>query len=563
MRSVRTKLLGSFAIVLVFVVVLGYNGLTQIKKTTNFTKVVTTDWMFGIETINKANVNIEQYLSNYYQTLVTQDPAQKKQLEQTRSQIVVSIDENIRAYGRTLHDNEDINNFKILTDAWDKFNQTFTTDASKKATKEEIAQSTLDAQKLVPELQKAVQSIIDYNHAGAVDSQHESENIYSQTSRFLIFLGIGIFVIVGALAAALILNLTRPLNATTAMMNRISSGDLTAEPLTIKRKDEFGVMMDSVNRTLAHLKLSVNQMQDASTQVASASAQLYASSDQNAEAAKHVSESISQVAIGSEDQANTAMECGRVIDEMAEGVQRIAETTGEVSELSQMTANRANDGSDKIVEVSDRMQRLYESVEEANATIRKLEQQSSQISDISELIGDISARTNLLALNAAIEAARAGEHGKGFAVVAGEVRKLATQSTESSQGIIELIATIQQDTSKAAATMMSSLADVKEGVIATQHAEEAFKEIVDSTREVSGRVQEAAAAAEQLAASSEEVAASIANMGNIARQTAGMTQQVAASTEEQLASSEEMTRSSQLLSGIAKDMQEIVRKFKI
>jgi methyl-accepting chemotaxis protein len=209
------------------------------------------------------------------------------------------------------------------------------------------------------------------------------------------------------------------------------------------------------------------------------------------------------------------------------------------------------------------MYRVQGSVDRASQTIRKLEEQSAQISEISALIGDIAARTNLLALNAAIEAARAGEHGKGFAVVAGEVRKLATQSDESSQGIIELIASIQQDTISAAETMKKSLAEVQEGVLAVEHAEQAFKEIVVSTGEVSSRVQEAAAAAEQLAASSEEVAASIANMGNIARQTAGMSQQVAASTEEQLASSEEMTRSSQMLSGIAKDLQTIVRKFTV
>ncbi|RED60335.1 methyl-accepting chemotaxis protein [Cohnella lupini] len=560
MRSVRTKLLGSFFIVLVFVFVLGLNGLTQIKKMSDFTQDVTKNWMYGIETINQVNVSIEQFLSNYYQTSILKDADALKKVNDKMGELVGTIDTGIKKYGDTVAEGDKAD-YATLQEAWARFVKGFTASNAGKLSEAESAANFEEISKAFADLRISVDKLIVYNHAGAEQSEVNSDKLYTETSSALFYLGIVIVLVIAALAWALIENITKPLRATTAMMNRISTGDLTVKPLEIKRKDEFGVMMESVNKTLNNLQQSVKQLQESATSVATASSQLYASSEQNSEAARHVSESIGQVASGSEDQANTAAECGRVIDEMAEGVQRIAETTGDVSELSQQAAARANNGSEKIIEVSDRMKGLYDSVEQASITIRKLEQQSSQISEISALIGDIAARTNLLALNAAIEAARAGEHGKGFAVVAGEVRKLASQSDESSQGIIELIASIQEDTKSASATMKKSLAEVQEGVLAVEHAETAFREIVISTGEVSNRVQEAAAAAEQLAASSEEVAASIANMGHIARQTAGMSQQVAASTEEQLASSEEMTKSSQTLSGIAKDMQVIVKKF--
>jgi methyl-accepting chemotaxis protein len=64
---------------------------------------------------------------------------------------------------------------------------------------------------------------------------------------------------------------------------------------------------------------------------------------------------------------------------------------------------------------------------------------SQKMANIVTTIEDISDETNVLAINAAIESSRAGLSGKGFGVIASEIRKLATNTRESSQQIKNLI----------------------------------------------------------------------------------------------------------------------------
>ena len=87
-------------------------------------------------------------------------------------------------------------------------------------------------------------------------------------------------------------------------------------------------------------------------------------------------------------------------------------------------------------DISDNINTTFESAKE-------LEEKSSQVDDILNLIGDISEQTNLLALNASIEAARAGEYGKGFSVVSNEIRKLSKSTKESIEQINTTLRNIQ------------------------------------------------------------------------------------------------------------------------
>jgi methyl-accepting chemotaxis protein len=132
--------------------------------------------------------------------------------------------------------------------------------------------------------------------------------------------------------------------------------------------------------------------------------------------------------------------------EITASIQEMDSLILEVSRIVEDTNEGAVTTQNASKEVLNNMEDLESTISKTVNSISTLQGYSKEISEVVNVISNISKQTQLLALNASIEAARAGESGKGFAVVAGEISKLALETEAATKSISNVINQVRNQT---------------------------------------------------------------------------------------------------------------------
>ena len=326
--------------------------------------------------------------------------------------------------------------------------------------------------------------------ASAAEALRQEQHAAGNTALWWFGAAVALSVIlVVPLTLANMQSICGPIDAATALAQRIAQGDLTRKSLDLRGTDEAAQLLAALQTMQESLSRLVGQVRQATHSIHGASAGIAAGNEDLSSRTEQAASSLEQTA--------------SAVEQLTATVQESAESARQANQLATAASAMATRGGAVVREVVSTMDQINSS--------------SKRIHDIVGVIDSIAFQTNILALNAAVEAARAGEQGRGFAVVASEVRSLAGRSAEAAREIKGLIG--------------ASVERVDAGTQLVHNAGGTMQEIVDGVQRVSDMMGQIAAAAVEQSNGIGQVNSAVNHLDQMTQQNAALVEQSAAAAQ--------------------------------
>ena len=370
---------------------------------------------------------------------------------------------------------------------------------------------------------------------------------------------LAITIIIGVLLSK---SMIKPLVILKEAAKQLAEGNLLHE-FKVNTRDEIGELSESFIEMRESLKTLVTEIASASDNVTTSTKDVLHASKQAEIVASQIAEATTQLAMGSDEQTRSVENTFGSINKIVQSIDEIAANTARSSESSSKAEQLVKKGVEIVKAQDIKMEESTSAVGEVSEVIFTLNNKTIQVGQIVEVIEGIAEQTNLLALNAAIEAARAGEQGKGFAVVADEVRKLAEKSQDSIGKIQTIIKDIQNTTNIAVNTAAHATDAISEQNEAVQNTSKIFNNILEVVDVITKEIQEISSFTVGVKDAGGHIQQDMERILAVSEETAASTQEVTASTEEQTTYSQNIVREVETLNTLAEQLKIYTKKFKL
>lgn len=332
-------------------------------------------------------------------------------------------------------------------------------------------------------------------------SEEISQILDAEITSILLFASIKALIIaaiVCAIAFWIAQNIVSRLNNLKTVMGDAKDQKDLSLRYDVTTNDELGAMGESFNSMMGEFQKMLDQVNKSSIQLSAA--------------AEQVSSIAVDTSQGLEEQKAEVIQVSAAVREMESAMHEISHNTDLTAQTANNSQSSAGEGQRIISMAINNINNLAKDAQESAGAVNLLEENSTKIGTVLDVIKEIAEQTNLLALNASIEAARAGDHGRGFSVVADEVRGLAGRSQESAAEIEVMINDLQEQTDKVANQMHRSVelsnksAEEASGSIsALDQIMQDATHIVDMTTQVAAAVEEQTAVAGEINQNAERI----------------------------------------------------------
>jgi methyl-accepting chemotaxis protein WspA len=298
---------------------------------------------------------------------------------------------------------------------------------------------------------------------------------------------------------------TIPLKQLVDIIERMRNGDFT-QRVELKRKDEFGVLGDGLNRLADDLSVLVGQVQRSGVQVNITATQIAATSREQQSTTTEI--------------AATTAEIGATSKQISATSRELDKTMNEVVDVAHDTADLAGSGQTGIARMESTMRHIMDASGSITGKLAVLNEKTANINTVVTTITKVADQTNLLSLNAAIEAEKAGEYGLGFAVVAMEIRRLADQTAVATYDIEKMVKEMQSAVSAGVMGMDKFSEEVRRGVDEIRQVSTQLAQIIHQVQTLTPRFATVSEGMHAQATGALQISETLTQLSEAAHQTA-------------------------------------------
>lgn len=218
-----------------------------------------------------------------------------------------------------------------------------------------------------------------------------------------------------------------------------------------------GALTDSIKADLKRVVTTVEQVKTASNTIMDGITVVRELATENKHGSDIVVDGMNKLTDNNDQLQSRTASSQEMTGDINSQVQNVASMINDMVSLTAESGKHAKTSSvdlESLVQTAGTMADLSNEVEHI---LDAFKAEFETVKQETGTIDSISSQTNLLALNASIEAARAGEAGKGFSVVAEQIRKLSTETKDSSGQISEALSQLDEISGKMTSSIEETL----------------------------------------------------------------------------------------------------------
>lgn len=373
-------------------------------------------------------------------------------------------------------------------------------------------------------------------------------------------IGMGIITLI-FLVVVLRMILIKPLMVGATEIERVAEYDLTESKQTklvrkyARRKDEIGIIANSIVTMHTNLKDIVEKISSMSEQLTTNSDTLTSATQQVNAISSEINTAIGGISEGANNQAGD-MEIGMSeVENLNNCITNNIKDTNQLQKQADEMDGIKNEGLVALKGLVKKTKESNDSLDNVKEAIEEMSMQAQKIVEAAEMINNISTQTNLLSLNASIEAARAGEAGRGFAVVADEIGKLAFETNNLTEQIAEVVSGLIDKVEETVANMTVMENSFEEQNKSVKVTEEKFYLIESRLMEVKQSVGVIYDSSENMKANKDSLVDMFNKLSQTAEENAASSEEVTASVEQQSDSISQLSKMSEELMQVAEELK--------